>query len=65
MPDSVDMPAPVKVMACLLSAKSLAARLIKSSTTIYLKIAIIAAKIQLICPTPPEHSSQESCFSDG
>jgi hypothetical protein len=29
--DSVDMPAPVKAMACLLPAKSLAARLIKPS----------------------------------
>jgi hypothetical protein len=41
------MPAPVKATTCLPSAKSLAARLIKSSTTIYLKIAIMAAESNL------------------
>jgi hypothetical protein len=46
MPDSVDMPAPVNAMAYLLFAKSLAARLIKSSI-IYPKIIIIVAKSSL------------------
>jgi hypothetical protein len=46
MPDSVDMPAPVKAMAYLLSAKSLAARLIKSSI-IYPKITAIVAIFSL------------------
>jgi hypothetical protein len=40
------MPAPVKATACLLSVKSLAARLIKSSI-IYSKMTIIVAKSSL------------------
>jgi hypothetical protein len=46
MPDSVDMPAPVKAMACLLSAKSLAARLIRSSI-LHPKITIIVGNYSL------------------